>query len=129
MESLPPIEKIWVKKDNKIYKVWSIDFIIGLITVVVPISKEVLTFRFHEVEPIRYLGVKDKNGKKIYTDDIVFLTYVPGAGRRKRVIHMRGDGGMPLRMPDLNFVESMEVLGNSHEDTGLLYKLQQEIYR
>lgn len=97
---------------------------------VIPVSETSILELFEyewqetEVEAVeQYTGLKDKNGKEIYENDIVeYDWYIIGdkpAYRTKEQV-VFDDIGARLDTDRIRFCTNVEVIGNIHEDADLL---------
>ena len=74
----------------------------------------------------QYTGLKDKNGKEIYENDIVEYTtcYYGNEKRHRKVVEWKewdsDDFGEPHNIGYRDLSEYMEVVGNIHENPDLL---------
>ena len=77
---------------------------------------------------MQYIGIDDVNGKRVYEKDIVRITTTQTEEtRRGEVIYYEGNAMYLVETPMEDYftfmsqdIKSVEVLGNTHENRGLL---------
>lgn len=85
---------------------------------------DTLRYAFNEVELMQYIGLKDKNGKEIFENDIIKLSdklhgYITFKEGKFIVIYI--EKNLPKKIQDCGiYLSCYEVIGNIYENPELL---------
>ena len=122
--------RAWLKYGKEIVDVEEIDFMNEVINYIdndyENNEQEIIGAYFENIELMQYTGLKDKNNKEIYEEDIVKLRDNHGIG----VIKYSDEWGAfvveyikprPLAVLGMNYYEEdIEILGNIYENPEIL---------
>ena len=102
-------------------------------------------FHFGDKELMQFTGLHDKNGKEIYTGDILQLKRLDGSVLFYKIFCVKGGFAFNAHQDDFykpqseiyfyestsdmqssSFISSLQIIGNIHEDSCLLEKNQKK---
>lgn len=117
--------RAWLKDEKKMIKVRAVDFDEeGVFSVNYPEGKSYCGYDRDNIELMQYTNLKDKNGKKIFEDDIAKFTtgtytsigYVEFYNGMFQVVDIEDDECTEI----LCYCDELEVLGNCWDNPELL---------
>ena len=116
------------KYPRGIYEVMDLNFASEIVTLWSEKEQTCFEVSFRKIKLLQYTGLKDKNGKEIYEGDIVRITTTQtGETRIGEVIYYAGNAMYLVETTMEDYftfmsqdIKSVEVLGNTHENRGLL---------
>ncbi|EIY7146461.1 hypothetical protein MOI64_000307 [Enterococcus faecalis] len=122
MKKMIPKFRAFIKKENKIRNVTTIDFTLKIIECL----NGVLEYEFEYVVLMQSTGLKDKNGVEIFEGDVLY--YIPFEMHINNSIIVFEKGSFCKKMlrngklTSVKFIDSeeYEVIGNIHENPELL---------
>ncbi|MRJ28917.1 hypothetical protein FDP48_02960 [Enterococcus faecalis] len=122
MKKMIPKFRAFIKKENKIRNVTTIDFTLKIIECL----NGVLEYEFEYVFLMQSTGLKDKNGVEIFEGDVLY--YIPFEMHINNSIIVFEKGSFCKKMlrngklTSVKFIDSeeYEVIGNIHENPELL---------
>lgn len=115
--------RAWLKDEKKMVKVKAIDWVeeIDIFSINYPEGKSYSGYDRDNIELMQYIGLKDKNGVKIFEGDIVRYDELIGPVLwSKDLVWCTDLGGYGEEMITAYLDYGLEVIGNIYENKELL---------